>query len=471
MNGSPCLRALRSVCMRGSSFLLAGPNKVVNTRYRIVKKTALPPSGSSASFSSPAHGWRTRRLSASRSLGQNSSRHPTMGSKSQALQHRWRNRSLRCIGGVMYRVSANKLAKTSSSPLKSGEATCRSHARAARLDSALGFSGYSPPVCPSRAATSRYIASRAVQRSLAIIRQARQKKEKKKEYCMYYNRFGKCNRGENCPYIHDPEKVAVCTRFLRGTCKKTDGTCPFSHKVSKDKMPVCSYFLKGICNHADCPYSHVYVSRKAEVCSDFLKGYCPLGEKCKKKHTLVCPDFSKRGTCPKGSQCKLQHPQRKRPARPLGSQHDPSSSGRESPATKMLSPAESWWLGRKAGLMACWCRQDQRKPSRLTSALPVLLIAQLCLPVCSEPQILERRSHLGAKARKDDEDVVGPSRAEQGKDVRDPLAPSQTSKLAKLPSFISLQTPPTSPSEEDRKPETDRHGEEAGKPLQIKPRL
>lgn len=99
---------------------------------------------------------------------------------------------------------------------------------------------------------------------------------------MYYNRFGKCNRGENCPYIHDPEKVAVCTRFLRGTCKKTDGTCPFSHKVSKDKMPVCSYYLKGICSNSNCPYSHVYVSRKAEVCQDFLKGYCPMGEKVKR---------------------------------------------------------------------------------------------------------------------------------------------------------------------------------------------
>lgn len=29
---------------------------------------------------------------------------------------------------------------------------------------------------------------------------------------MYYNRFGRCNRGQHCPYIHDPEKVAVCTR-------------------------------------------------------------------------------------------------------------------------------------------------------------------------------------------------------------------------------------------------------------------
>ena len=83
---------------------------------------------------------------------------------------------------------------------------------------------------------------------------------------MYYNRFGRCNRGERCPYVHDPEKVAVCTRcapppggrggtgqgcprlhpsdppcvrrFVRGTCKKTDGTCPFSHHVSKEKVSV-----------------------------------------------------------------------------------------------------------------------------------------------------------------------------------------------------------------------------------------
>lgn len=56
--------------------------------------------------------------------------------------------------------------------------------------------------------------SRAVQRSLAIIRQARQKKQQAKQYCMYYNRFGKCNRGDACPFIHDPDKVAVCTRYL-----------------------------------------------------------------------------------------------------------------------------------------------------------------------------------------------------------------------------------------------------------------
>uniref|UniRef100_A0A8D2LRR4 Zinc finger CCCH domain-containing protein 3 n=1 Tax=Varanus komodoensis TaxID=61221 RepID=A0A8D2LRR4_VARKO len=274
-----------------------------------------------------------------RPLVPNRSCHSPPGSKGQPSQYRWKDKGLRCIGGIMYRVSANKLAKTSSAPARSGEAP----SRRACGPSASGMTPRDACLFMSP------LFSRAVQRSLAIIRQAKQKKEKKKEYCMYYNRFGKCNRGESCPYIHDPDKVAVCTRFLRGTCKKTDGTCPFSHKVSKDKMPVCSYFLKGICNNSDCPYSHVYVSRKAEVCPDFLKGYCPLGEKCKKKHTLVCPDFAKRGICPKGSQCKLHHPQRRNPARQPGPgssfQHECSTPKRAPPAGQML-----------------WRQGEQRRP-------------------------------------------------------------------------------------------------------------
>ncbi|XP_015253371.1 PREDICTED: zinc finger CCCH domain-containing protein 3-like [Cyprinodon variegatus] len=165
------------------------------------------------------------------------------------------------IRGSLYRVSANKLSRTVA-PHTSIDRRGKSS---------------SPHTSP---ALTRHLASRAVQRSIAIIRHARQKKDQK-QFCMYYNRFGKCNRGTSCPFIHDPDKVAVCTRFLRGTCKQADGTCPFSHKVAKEKMPVCSYFLKGICNNSDCPYSHVYVSRKAEVCEDFVKGYCPEGEKVK----------------------------------------------------------------------------------------------------------------------------------------------------------------------------------------------
>ncbi|XP_075437503.1 zinc finger CCCH domain-containing protein 3 isoform X2 [Ascaphus truei] len=296
-------------------------SRVIKTRYKIVKRSALsPPAVSPFSTFSPSLTWRTRLLLLNRV------RQLSQSGRCQQHQQRWKSRGLRCIGGVMYRVSANKLSKTCS-PTAGAKQTPTT----GRLDFSSPCPG-SP--WPSRSPTpSRYIASRAVQRSLAIIRQAKQKKEKKKEYCMYYNRFGKCNRGQNCPYIHDADKVAVCTRFLRGTCKQTDGTCPFSHKVSKDKMPVCSYFLKGICHNNDCPYSHVYVSRKAEICQDFLKGYCPMGEKCKKKHTLLCPDYARDGSCLKGSKCKLQHRQRKRPpqntahselARPAGKQRRPA---------------------------------------------------------------------------------------------------------------------------------------------------
>lgn len=41
---------------------------------------------------------------------------------------------------------------------------------------------------------------------------------------MYYNRFGRCNRGQQCPYIHDPEKVAVCTRYSLGRVRSR--VCP-----------------------------------------------------------------------------------------------------------------------------------------------------------------------------------------------------------------------------------------------------
>uniref|UniRef100_A0A3Q0RDR4 Zinc finger CCCH domain-containing protein 3 n=1 Tax=Amphilophus citrinellus TaxID=61819 RepID=A0A3Q0RDR4_AMPCI len=227
--------------------------RVFRTRYKMV--THPGSSTMQALHYNPALSWRAKRIQ---------SAHP-------ASTQQWRGSSMCWIRGSLYRVSANKLSRTV-------------------------------------AANMSINRTRAVQRSLAIIRHARQKKQQK-QYCMYYNRFGKCNRGTSCPFIHDPDKVAVCT-FLRGTCKQADGTCPFSHKVAKEKMPVCSYFLKGICNNNDCPYSHVYVSRKAEVCQDFVKGYCPEGEKqCKKKHTLVCPDFSKSGSCPRGSRCKLQHRQ------------------------------------------------------------------------------------------------------------------------------------------------------------------
>ncbi|XP_061634036.1 zinc finger CCCH domain-containing protein 3 isoform X1 [Phyllopteryx taeniolatus] len=268
--------------------------RIFRPQYKMVNHP-----GSSAAYTLPYHptlSWRAKKIQSARSFLQ--SRQRSSLNRYPATTHHWKESGMCWIRGNLYQVSANKLSRTVCHNMSINQTGRGSSFNQVSAVNSATNRPYSP----------RHFASRAVQRSLAIIRQARQKKQR--QYCMYYNRFGKCNRGSSCPYIHDPDKVAVCTRFLRGTCKQPDGACPFSHKVAKEKMPVCSYFLKGICNNSNCPYSHVYVSRKAKVCEDFIKGFCPEGEKCKKKHTLVCPDFSKTGSCPLGTRCKLQHHQR-----------------------------------------------------------------------------------------------------------------------------------------------------------------
>ncbi|XP_043543833.1 zinc finger CCCH domain-containing protein 3 [Chiloscyllium plagiosum] len=391
-------------------------NQLINTRYKIVKKNAgwnstLP--GASCSISSKSKKINSS-ISGSRSPLLNRMR---LNSNYRFLQQRWKMKGMRCIGGVLYSVSANRLSKSCAIPIRSGVTSAKSTVKSVRLEGDFNSSGIYVPSSLTKAVAHRHIASRAVQRSLAIIRLAKQKKSKKKEYCMYYNRFGKCNRGDDCPYIHDPEKVAVCTRFLRGTCKKTDGTCPFSHKVSKDKMPVCSYYLRGICSNNNCPYSHVYVSRKAEVCRDFLKGYCPLGAKCKKKHTLVCPEFSKTGSCAQGSKCKLQHLQRKSHKRKHTS--DTSQDGVE-----------------------------------------------------EEGSALKQVKLIDDKER-ELEKTVKQVFSERGANVSVITEESKTNSGNQdwLPAFIALHSSTSSEEKADSEVEEVRAGETLGKPIQIKPRF
>lgn len=47
--------------------------------------------------------------------------------------------------------------------------------------------------------------------------------------------------------------------------------------------------------------------------------FCVSNSQCKKKHTLLCPDFAKSGSCPRGTRCKLQHRQRAKRSAPTGS--------------------------------------------------------------------------------------------------------------------------------------------------------
>ena len=129
-----------------------------------------------------------------------------------------------------------------------------------------------------------------------------------KQYCMFFNKFGKCNKKEagNCPFIHDKEKIAVCRRFLQGSCHKEN--CLLSHKASPEKMPVCKYFLEGVCSKEACPYLHVKVSEKAAICQAFLKGYCSNGSDCKERHVMACPEYDKVGVCSKpAGKCPFPH--------------------------------------------------------------------------------------------------------------------------------------------------------------------
>ncbi len=37
---------------------------------------------------------------------------------------------------------------------------------------------------------------------------------KNKEYCLFYNRFGRCSRGDSCKLIHDSKRIALCPRLV-----------------------------------------------------------------------------------------------------------------------------------------------------------------------------------------------------------------------------------------------------------------
>ncbi|WVF67259.1 hypothetical protein IAT40_002007 [Kwoniella sp. CBS 6097] len=132
---------------------------------------------------------------------------------------------------------------------------------------------------------------------------------KSQQLCRYFTKTGRCNFGLTCPHIHDPARVSICPRYLRGTC--TLGTsCPLSHTPSAHNTPSCLRFqATSTCSVPNCPYPHVKVSPDAPVCEAFAKGgWCPKesGE-CEELHVWECPEFRSKGTCPKGGKCGLRH--------------------------------------------------------------------------------------------------------------------------------------------------------------------
>ncbi|CAE6509772.1 unnamed protein product, partial [Rhizoctonia solani] len=129
--------------------------------------------------------------------------------------------------------------------------------------------------------------------------------------CRFWTRTGICQNGNTCPYQHDPQKTAICPRFVSGDCPNTPLTCPLSHDPTPERMPLCLHFQNaGRCRLGSaCPYPHVFLgdTQKAGVCRDFaVLGYCARGIECERNHVRECPDFAERGVCAtKG--CKLPH--------------------------------------------------------------------------------------------------------------------------------------------------------------------
>lgn len=141
------------------------------------------------------------------------------------------------------------------------------------------------------------------------------KSRKAKTLCAYYNKTGQCKNGLRCPYKHDPDRVAICPRFLRPAgCPLPMGTCPLSHNSTPERVPHCVHFLAtaGACRNGDaCRYTHPVqtdlLTNESPICmafSDF--GWCSNGRSCNKRHTWDCPEFLRKGKCERRG-CRLMH--------------------------------------------------------------------------------------------------------------------------------------------------------------------
>lgn len=119
--------------------------------------------------------------------------------------------------------------------------------------------------------------------------------------------IGTCFKGPTCPYVHDPNKVAICKDFLQtGKCD-AGVACDLSHDPSPERSPACLHFLRGRCTNPSCRYTHVHITPGASVCRDFaILGYCSKGASCEGRHVHECPDYANTGNCG-NKKCPLPH--------------------------------------------------------------------------------------------------------------------------------------------------------------------
>ncbi|KAF7712794.1 Uncharacterized protein PECH_002624 [Penicillium ucsense] len=131
--------------------------------------------------------------------------------------------------------------------------------------------------------------------------------KKRNELCKRFTSTGACYKGPSCPFVHDPNKVAICKDFLQtGECS-AGMNCDLSHEPSPHRSPACVHFLRGRCSNPQCRYAHVRVNPGAPVCRDFATlGYCDKGVNCEERHVHECPDYANSGVCHR-KRCPLPH--------------------------------------------------------------------------------------------------------------------------------------------------------------------
>ncbi|KAG1684588.1 Zinc finger CCCH domain-containing protein 3 [Nymphon striatum] len=111
--------------------------------------------------------------------------------------------------------------------------------------------------------------NQAVNRSLNNVRNKTSVKKKigatAGGYCMFYNRFGKCNKDEKCVFLHDPDKIAVCTRFRSTVGEVVFYPSPVSCNLNfLDMTGKCS---KG----SSCRFKHIHLKKKKISSSVYTK--------------------------------------------------------------------------------------------------------------------------------------------------------------------------------------------------------
>jgi len=132
-----------------------------------------------------------------------------------------RNSSQKCkiilVRGIKYEMDPN--GKTLRQVQSNGQTVRPTGRRMSRLDiGGLTYRCSKPGIFIStNAERVRQLRNRAIKSSINRILLAKRHKsylkQMPKKHCIFYCRFGRCNQGANCPYIHDKDKIAVCSRL------------------------------------------------------------------------------------------------------------------------------------------------------------------------------------------------------------------------------------------------------------------